>query len=398
MTRQDVLIIAQFAGLGENANNRFGELARLFDAAGADVELVSSRFWHTNKVHHSPAVREEFDFPVTLIEEPGYPTNVSLRRIASHRTMARNLTRYLEGRHTPDIIYCAIPSVSVAAAAAEYARRKGVHFVLDVQDLWPEAFEVVLRPRPLAAVALTPMRRKVERLYCVADTVVTVSQTYSDRVADARGSNDNIHTVFLGTHLDKFDQHPVIAPDTPENIVNLVYIGTLGRNYNLPLIFDALRELHRREVGAVLHIMGSGPTEAEWKRQAEDLGNSVIFHGRVSYAEMVGRLRGSDIAVNPIVPGAANSITNKIGDYAAAGLPVVNSQDLPEYRKLLADYGAGISCAAEPGEVADAVVKLAADPDLRRRMGKGNRRMAEERFDRAETYPVLTAAVLEHGA
>ena len=101
---------------------------------------------------------------------------------------------------------------------------------------------------------------------------------------------------------------------------------------------------------------------------------------------------GCDIAVNPIVAGAAQSITNKIGDYAAAGLPVVNSQECPEYRDLLVAYGAGISCEPTADAVAAALVELAQDRNLVER-GMGSRRMAEERFDRAVTYERLGGVV-----
>ena len=40
----------------------------------------------------------------------------------------------------------------------------------------------------------------------------------------------------------------------------------------------------------------------------------------MSYEDMVQTLVQCDIAVNPIIKGAAQSIINKVGDYAAAGL------------------------------------------------------------------------------
>lgn len=43
------------------------------------------------------------------------------------------------------------------------------------------------------------------------------------------------------------------------------------------------------------------------------------FTGRLSYEKMVGLLCSCDIVVNPINKGAAQSITNKVGDYALSG-------------------------------------------------------------------------------
>jgi len=50
---------------------------------------------------------------------------------------------------------------------------------------------------------------------------------------------------------------------------------------------------------------------------------------------MVGLLCACQIAINPIKSKSAGSIINKVGDYAAAGLPVINSQENEEYRRLI---------------------------------------------------------------
>ena len=45
----DVLMIAQFADVVGNSNNRFNTLASVLGRLGADVELVTSSFSHTVK-------------------------------------------------------------------------------------------------------------------------------------------------------------------------------------------------------------------------------------------------------------------------------------------------------------------------------------------------------------
>jgi len=108
----------------------------------------------------------------------------------------------------------------------------------------------------------------------------------------------------------------------------------------------------------------------------------------------VGSLRNCDIAVNPIMKGAAQSIINKHADYAAAGLPVVSTQECPEYRALLDEFNCGINCPPEDTQaVADALEGLLRDPALRKRMGENSRRMAQERFDRKHTYQQIIAEI-----
>lgn len=388
----DILVVAHFTGPAHDSNSRFRELARILSERGATVELVTSSFLHEAKTQRDNDNLEEGALRFTHIKEPGYPSNISIKRLFSHRVMARNLGSYLKGRKVPDVIYCAMPSNAVASVVTRYAKRRGVRLILDVQDLWPEAFEMVLRPKRVARFILSPLRLNADRLFRAADHVVTVSETYSNRVRKVR--EKDVSTTFLGTNLELFDQHPPLPWNISDRYIHLAYIGTLGHSYNLPLVFDAIRLLKKENLNLVFHLMGTGPLEDEWKTATKDLHEIVFFHGRLSYSEMVSRLRACDIAINPIVPGSAGSIINKVCDYAAAGLPVVNTQESSEYRVMLHEFQAGINCASEPHEVASALRKLAKNAELRVKLGEGSRRLAEANFDRNVTYESLANLAL----
>jgi glycosyltransferase involved in cell wall biosynthesis len=93
------------------------------------------------------------------------------------------------------------------------------------------------------------------------------------------------------------------------------------------------------------------------------------------------------VCVNPIVGTSAASIINKHGDYAAAGIPVINTQASQEYRELVAQYHMGLNCNNEDADdMADKLEQLILNPQLRLEMGKNARKCAEERFDRVFTY------------
>ena len=94
-----------------------------------------------------------------------------------------------------------------------------------------------------------------------------------------------------------------------------------------------------------------------------------------------------DIAINPIVKGSVASIINKVGDYALAGLPVINTQESQEYRQLVTNYNCGINCGCgNSDEVADAIEKLALNAVLREQMGRNSSKLGKEKFDRRYTY------------
>ena len=103
---------------------------------------------------------------------------------------------------------------------------------------------------------------------------------------------------------------------------------------------------------------------------------------------LAGRLASCDIAVNPIVRRSAGSLINKVADYAAAGLPVLNSQECEEYRELVDRYRCGLNCRCENApDMAEKLKTLIDDPQLRKTMGANSRRLAADVFDRRVEYP-----------
>ena len=133
--------------------------------------------------------------------------------------------------------------------------------------------------------------------------------------------------------------------------------------------------------------MGDGPLKNEFEQYAKQKKVKCEFTGRLDYEQMVKKLCCCDIAINPIKNGSAGSVINKVGDYAAAGLPVINTQKSEEYRNIVENYHIGYNCEnGNAKDVADKIEKLYNDKILRKTMGNNNRKLAEEKFDRKKTY------------
>lgn len=387
----DVVIVANFVSGLLRDNNRFGYIAELLSDA-AQVELITSDFYHEQKKKRAEDY-SSLPFQVTLLEEPAYPRNVCLKRFYSHWVFGRNVAAYLEKRKTPDLIYCAMPSLDAAKAAADYAKKKGVRFVVDVQDLWPEAFKMVLNVPIVSDLIFAPMNHKANAIYRQADEIIAVSRTYGQRALQVNRKTAEAQIIFLGTRLEDFDANARkhIPHDMPEDKLRLAYCGTLGSSYDLICVFDALVKVREQGITPPRFIvMGDGPRRAEFEAYAQKHGLDVEFTGRLPYTEMCGLLCACDITVNPIIKGSAGSIINKHGDYAASGLPVLNTQESREYRDLVEEYRMGFNCENGNAEdLAEKMIRLIGDPALRKTMGRNARRCAEERFDRKYSYQKL---------
>lgn len=390
---KDIVIVAPFADLPEETGNcRYFYLADMIAKQGkAEVELVISAFSHLKKQQRDVTMDLQKPYPVTFIEEPGYAKNVSIRRFASHHTMGNALSAYLEKRKKPDVILCAIPSLDAGAVVATYCKQHQIPFVIDVQDLWPEAFQMVLHIPLISSMLFYPLKRRADMIYRQADEIIAVSDTYAQRAKRVNHKVQDIHSVYLGTNLNDFDaivrQRSV---QKPSDKFLIAYVGTLGHSYDIKGVIQAVAELNKEHRDIWFVVMGNGPLLEEFQEFAKKTASQTHFLGRLPYPKMVEILSICDVCVNPIAHHAAQSIINKVGDYAAAGLPVVSTQECLEYRELVSERQIGFNCEnSDVKDLATKLLKLYENTSLRDTMGRNNRLLAQERFDRATSYQTI---------
>ncbi|GHH97719.1 glycosyltransferase family 4 protein [Neobacillus kokaensis] len=389
---KDILIVAHFSQMpGEKGNGRFVYLAEMLENNGYKVEIVTTSFSHATKKHrkYNEEHLKQNKYKFTLLDEIGYCKNVSLRRLFSHYLFGRNLGVYLNERKKPDIIYCAVPSLDASYIAAKYAIRNKVKFVIDIQDIWPEAFNMVFNTPIISKIIFLPMNRKANFIYSAANHIVAVSETYVKRALDVNKKCKKGLSVFLGTELSNFDKFAEESKVVkPKNEIWIAYIGTLGHSYDLTSVIDAFSILRSKGYRNLKFIvMGDGPLKKDFQMYAMQKGIPCEFTGMLDYSKMVEILVKCDIAVNPITRGAAASIINKVSDYAAAGLAVINTQECQEYQNLIDKYYAGINCRNNNSkDLSEKIQFLYNEVEIRKEMGRNNRKLAEEKFDRHITY------------
>lgn len=383
-------IIANFTGdFSEGDNNRFLYLAKELYKKNDSVELITSDFFHTKKEKRdkSPV---EWPFKISFLHEPGYPKNICLKRFYSHFVWGRNVKKYLESREKPDAIYAAVPSLTAAYEAAKYCEKNGIKFIVDVQDLWPEAFQMVFNVPVLSSLIFAPFKWLANGIYKRADETVAVSQTYADRALSVNKKCKKAHVVFLGTELSAFDKNVKENPYPKENPNELWlgYCGTLGASYDLKCVIDALKILKDEGIEPPkFMVFGDGPRKQEFECYAKEKGVNACFTGRLEYSKMCSAISACDIVVNPIKKGSAGSIINKHADYAACGKPVVNTQECAEYRQLVEEYNCGFNCNnGDAKDLAEKIKILIQNEDLRKQQGSNARKLAEEKFDRENSY------------
>ncbi len=399
-TMKTIFIIANFTRpFNGIVDGRFLFLAEeLTKRDNVRVELITSSFSHGTKKQKPVPKQEEYKTKITFCHEPGYIKHAGLKRLWSHHVWGKNVTQYVKSLPKPDCIYCAIPSLTAAVEMAKYCEQNHIRYIVDVQDLWPEATFMVIKNKLLRSAAL-PMTWFVYKAYSKADAVVAVSQTYVDRVLSVNTKSKGNLAVFLGNDGSVFDRKRVASEiDTSKNI-RLCYVGSMSASYDIKCAIDAIAIVNGRgnlSVELEFVLMGDGPMRTSFEDYAKKKNVYCDFRGRQPYDQMVAQMCECDIMLNPIVKGSAASIINKVGDYALSGRPVINTQECQEYRDLIDTYHCGINCAVGHAEqVANAIITLANDATLRQEMGDNHRRLGNERFDRRNTYQQIVNLVLE---
>ena len=400
---KDILLVTNYWHFEcEKASSRYFTLANMIADSGNSLEVITSTFYHATKSQRQldNEFLNSFPYKITLIHESGYSKNVSIKRILSHKEFANNVLDYIKNRKKPDVIYCVVPSLDVAYLVTKYANENGIRVIVDIQDLWPEAFKMVINIPLISNLLFYPMTSKANMIYKAADEIVAVSQTYVDRAMKVNKKCEKGHSVFLGMELSKFDlyasEHTML--NKPSDEIWIAYIGTLGHSYDLISVIDALKILNDSGINNIKFIvMGDGPLRLKFEEHARSLNVNIEFTGKLDYKKMVSTLTSCDIAVNPIIKNSAASIINKHADYVAAGLPIINTQESIEFRTLLDENNAGLNCENNnPKDLADKLLRLCRDDVLRKTMGQNSRNVAENKFDRLQTYKEIIDLLNEY--
>lgn len=126
---------------------------------------------------------------------------------------------------------------------------------------------------------------------------------------------------------------------------------------------------------------GNYPTLAKFAKKLP------VFPNVDNERSMAAYLSKSDVTINSFAKGVAQSIVNKVGDYLAAGKPMINTLENKECCTLINDNVVGINVPAEiPNELANAINKMFSSEEMRVSYGNNARLLAEMKFDRKTSY------------
>lgn len=402
--KKKIAIIACALGLpGEKGYSRFPYLANMLCEKGYEVDLYTSTFNHWEKTQRKEEkirlIQEKVPYTIVLAYEPGYKKNVDVRRIISHNKLSKSVIKKLEELskiRKYDLLYVIIPDNKLAAKVAQFGNKHDIPVVVDIEDLWPEGMEQTLHiPKFIGNVVFYSLRKNAKKAYHLANAFVGTSDEFRDEpLKYNEGEGKERITVYVGCDLDVFDggikkYSSEIKKDKDEFWV--IYTGTLGSSYDIGTLVKVAQRIKADGYDDIkFKILGGGPLKAQFEKIAAEKPCEVEFLGYVQYEKMAAYLSKSDITINSFVRSAPQSIVNKVGDYLAAGKPMINTLSSPEFRAKVENDGFGVNVWGEDvNSLQEAVLDLYQNTNKMNMMGEISRHIAQEEFDRKKSYEII---------
>jgi len=303
----------------------------------------------------------------------------------------------------PDVIYVWHPPLTVAVAAAVIGALRRVPFVLDVQDIWPEA---VIASGLLREGLTAKFLRRVERwVYARASRILVVTEG-ARRNLTAKGvpqgkvvTLPNWISVEIGASQNKDDVTAARGELQADDAFVVTFAGNLGRLQDLDTVLVAAELLRGMAPKVAIRIIGDGSERTRLEQLTRSKGlTNVRFLGPYPAALMPALFAASDALLVHLNARALDELIlpTKTLSYLAAGRPIIAATG-GATTELINRAGAGVGIAGgDSSALANAIIAMAARPASERHaMGERGRALVSKEFDRALLLDRLASVVRE---
>ncbi|CAN5542208.1 glycosyltransferase [soil metagenome] len=212
--------------------------------------------------------------------------------------------------------------------------------------------------------------------YGICDTVLSPSSSADESLRTLGVSPEKILRWERGVELKRFGRRHRDENLLPGEL-NVLYAGRLTREKGIDLLAESFLAAHSRDERLHLVLAGGGPEE---DLLCERLGEHATFLGWLEGDDLPRAYASADLFV---FPSRTDTFGQVLLEAQASGLPVV-AVDEGGPRDLIEDGVTGLLRPARTDALADAMLELAASPDMRARLaGAGERAARTRTWERA---------------
>lgn len=342
----------------------------------------------TNSSYEHSKWRESVIDGVRVIESPDLfagslrtgwdPINVLRRN--------RWVEREYGGRREGDFLVHAFDTrPTVIHPALRLKRRLGCPLVIDWGDWWGRGGAIRLRTPLWLNMAFEPMETWYEEHFKLkADWLTCVSRPLEGRAIDLGYPRERITVIPNPSDpettrlLDRTECRAKLG--LPPEVFYAVFSGYVL--YDLDMVLGAMQALARLVGPGSRDSLGLILTGAQHGLDPARFPFRIVQPGTVSRDDLNRHLCAANVALMPLRDHVANRarFPGKVGDYLAAGLPVVMNR-VGDVARILGEQDLGVFCECAPEAFARQLLDLRANPSRSSELGRKGRAFAEGQFN-----------------
>ncbi len=212
-----------------------------------------------------------------------------------------------------------------------------------------------------------------------ADQITATSVFLKSTIMKLGSGSEEISVIPFGTELSLF--HPEAKPAKNQTI-KIGIVKSLRTKYGIEYLIRAFALVEKKFRNISLIIAGEGPLKESLKKLPQELGcaEKIHFSGAIPHSEVPQFLQKIDIFVVPSIDESESFGVAAI-EASACELPVIASNigGLPE---VVLDGKTGLLITPkDPAALAEAIISLIENPDLKRQYAKAGRELVMKKYN-----------------
>lgn len=201
-----------------------------------------------------------------------------------------------------------------------------------------------------------------------ASKVIVLTPDYAELMINKYNvSREKISIIPNGTDFSVAEMPKNLIPNRP---IQLLFVGRLSLQKNIPLLLDAIKILKSKGLKFVLNIVGDGELKDELISHTEknELKQHVIFHGNMHGEILEKAYEAADIF---ILTSKAESFGTVLIEAMSKGLPIICCR-IPAVRNIVAHRVNGFLVDEDSNELAKAIIDLIKCPEIYKSISMNN--------------------------
>ncbi len=304
----------------------------------------------------------------------------------------------------PDVIVTPSPSPPLTNGISAYllGRLRGVPFVANIQDIYPD---VAIRMGVMKNRSVIAGYKRLERfVYAHAQAITVISEGFRGNLSAKGVPADKISVIPNFIDSAFVAPHPRLNPFGTQQGWNdkfvVLFAGNVGMSQGLDTVLEAA-ELLRDTPNLLFAIVGNGASKPALMAQAKKMGlPNVEFLPYQDYEHVPAMYSSADIGLIPLRRGFSNdSVPSKLFTIMGVARPVIASVDAhSETADVIHAGKCGVCLEPEdPKALAEAILMLYKDKAQAAEMGRRGRLYVEAHYTRtsvAQQYEAIFERLL----